>query len=74
MRLDAGELGVAQTRADAFRAAVEAECWPELAPGLAVTVSIGVAVRGVETDPGRIVSLADTRLYEAKRGGRNRVC
>lgn len=72
--LDAGDLGVAQTRADVFRAAVEAERWPDLAPGLAVTVSIGVAVRGVETDPGRIVSLADTRLYEAKRGGRNRVC
>ena len=72
--LGTGDLGVAQSRADAFRAAVEAERWSDLAPGLAVTVCIGVAVRGVETDPGRVVSLADTRLYEAKRGGRNRVC
>jgi diguanylate cyclase (GGDEF)-like protein/PAS domain S-box-containing protein len=40
-----------------------------------VTCSMGVAtlVPGAHDEPGRLIDLADTRLYQAKRGGRNRV-
>lgn len=72
--LGLGDLVAARALAEAFRVAIESESWAALSQGLAVTVSIGVAVRDAECDPGRIVSLADDRLYEAKRGGRNRVC
>lgn len=42
--------------------------------GLEVTVSIGVAVASAnEIDLGAQLSAADAALYEAKRGGRNRV-
>jgi len=43
-------------------------------PGVDVTISIGVAKYvGVET-PEQTVSRADGALYQAKNGGRNRVC
>ncbi|OWY39823.1 hypothetical protein CEK28_07295 [Xenophilus sp. AP218F] len=60
-------------RLDALRIAVERENWSRLAPGLRVTVSIGVAgwARG---DTVRCwLERADVALYQAKRGGRNRV-
>lgn len=47
-------------------------------PGLPLgaTVSIGVAAMAVDErfEFSRLVALADAQLYEAKRGGRNRVC
>ena len=39
---------------------------------LTVTVSAGVAL--YEGDPDAVFQKADKALYEAKRGGRNRVC
>ena len=39
-----------------------------------VTVSIGCAVLGAEDGARELIQLADEKLYEAKRGGRNRVC
>lgn len=72
--LEDGDLDAARARAEELRAAIESEPWATLSAGLAVTVSIGVAIRDAERDPGRIASMADDRLYEAKRGGRNRVC
>lgn len=49
-----------------------------LHPGLpsGATVSIGVATMPTEDgfEFSRLVALADAQLYEAKRGGRNRVC
>jgi diguanylate cyclase (GGDEF)-like protein len=39
-----------------------------------VTVSIGVAELGANEDMDALLRRADAQLYEAKRGGRNRVC
>jgi diguanylate cyclase (GGDEF)-like protein len=70
---------------EAIRRSVESHDWDGVAPGLTVTVSIGVAhfaelaLDGVDApaSPGAaeaLVALADNRLYAAKRAGRNRVC
>jgi diguanylate cyclase (GGDEF)-like protein len=55
------------------RRAVEHERWDALAPGLAVTVSAGLADASEASSPERLLALADERLSEAKRAGRNRV-
>lgn len=47
--------------------------WTALAPGLAVTVSIGVAVGESDDTFTQVVQRADQQLYAAKRAGRNRV-
>ncbi|MEP7368397.1 MAG: GGDEF domain-containing protein, partial [Dermatophilaceae bacterium] len=53
-----------------LHAAVRSAPWGQVAPGLAVTVSVGVghtvASRGA-------IAAADAALYEAKRAGRDRV-
>jgi diguanylate cyclase len=54
--------------AERIRQMVEEFDWAIIAPGLAVTVSIGVAL-----GDGDLISTADRRLYEAKNAGRNRV-
>ncbi len=46
--------------------------WGDVAPGLEVTVSIGVAV-GAAEDTARLLERADALLYDAKRAGRNHV-
>jgi len=54
-----------------IRRALEGEAWERVAPGLRVTASIGVASTEVPGDLEALVSLADQRLYDAKRAGRN---
>jgi diguanylate cyclase (GGDEF)-like protein len=44
--------------------------WDAVAPGLVVTASVGVAC---VDEPGDLAALADRRLYDAKRAGRDRV-
>ena len=39
-----------------------------------MTLSIGVAVDGEAQDIDNLIALADRRLYQAKRDGRDRVC
>jgi diguanylate cyclase (GGDEF)-like protein len=58
--------------AERLRAAIAGERWETIAPGLAITASIGV-VSAHATGTGDLVRLADRRLYAAKRAGRNRV-
>ncbi|WP_372595305.1 diguanylate cyclase [Actinotalea sp.] len=64
-----GSLDQARTVAARIRSGVLAHPWEELAPGLTVTVSIGVA-RGDDRD---LLVSADRALLVAKRVGRNRV-
>lgn len=59
--------------AERLRATVAAHRWHELAAGLAVTVSIGVAHSSEAVGGDALASLADRRLYRAKQSGRNRV-
>lgn len=59
--------------AERVREGTAAHDWAAVAPGLKVTVSAGVALcrRGETTE--QLLDRADQALYEAKRGGRNRV-
>jgi diguanylate cyclase (GGDEF)-like protein len=61
--------------ADRWRAAVEQASLGGLPAG-AVTVSIGLAEGPIDDSDGceAIYKRADDKLYEAKHGGRNRVC
>ena len=73
--------GVTPTRAlevaERVRVAVESEHFPggENQPNGKVTISIGVACFPQNAETGdELINKADEALYEAKRGGRNRVC
>ena len=59
--------------ADRLRGIVAAERWDQIAPGLRVTASIGVASTSAGTGADDVLKLADRRLYAAKHAGRNRV-
>ena len=56
-----------------IRKAVEAYPWDEVAPKLSVTISLGVADDLSLASFEKLVSLADDKLYQAKRSGKNRV-
>lgn len=63
----------AESICERFRTRLEAVDWDVIAPGLAVTASIGLAA-SIEAGSARdVLALADTRLYAAKSAGRNRV-
>jgi len=55
-----------------LRAAFHAEPWPRIAPGLALTASIGVVSALDAADLDGLERDADDRLYAAKRAGRDR--
>ena len=59
--------------ADRLRIGVLSQPWPNVARGLAVSVSIGMAEASEAFDAGALLTLADRRLYAAKYGGRNQV-
>jgi diguanylate cyclase (GGDEF)-like protein len=67
------DLEGALTLAERVRAGVEQYPWEGLAPGLRVTISIGIACLDEGGTPESLVGTADLRLYQAKRVGRNRV-
>lgn len=63
--------------AEAMRAAVAAAPFQEGGKTIALTVSFGIAWAqwpNRPTDPALFIDLADQRLYDAKRAGRNRCC
>ncbi len=57
-----------------LRSSIEALDCSDLAPGLRITLSIGVASSDGVDQHDRLLSRADEALYRAKKGGRNRVC
>ncbi len=59
--------------AERVRAVIAGQPWGEVAPGLAVTVSVGLASALEVGDAQALFTLADRRLYAAKLGGRDRV-
>ncbi len=65
--------GLAMRVAERLRSGVAAADWGKVCKGLAVTVSIGVALSDEVSGPEDALRLADARMYEAKRAGRNRV-
>jgi diguanylate cyclase (GGDEF)-like protein len=72
LALASADRDAARSRADAILAALATEDWSELAEGMRVTVSVGLA----SGDPKSFEELriaADDALYRAKTGGRNRV-
>jgi diguanylate cyclase (GGDEF)-like protein len=64
----------AVTLAENLRARVETHGFSFQGERIPVTISIGCAVLGEEKTAADLIQLADDKLYEAKRGGRNRVC
>jgi diguanylate cyclase (GGDEF)-like protein len=72
------ELAGAVRLAEVLRSSVEALALPHPASdvGKVVTVSLGVAraYPESETQPAGLIAAADQALYQAKQGGRNRVC
>ncbi len=66
-------VGSANGVCEKLRAAVAAYPWSEIARGLTVTISAGVASAARPFDPSALVHEADRRLYQAKESGRNRV-
>jgi two-component system cell cycle response regulator len=57
-----------------FRAAVADNPIVTMACDIPITLSIGVAVCGQSDKVDELLAAADTALYQAKNGGRNRVC
>ncbi len=65
---------VATQICERLRAAIERFDWPSKLAGPRLTMSFGLVTLTAESSFERLVALADARLYEAKAGGRNRVC
>ena len=56
---------------DRIRRAIREEPWEEIAAGLRLTTSVGVATAQHAGDLEALVKLADKRLYDAKNAGRD---
>lgn len=71
--LTGSSLGAAHEAAERIRAAVMTKDWTGIAPGLNVTVSVGIAAHRKGDSVEEILKRADDALYQAKHAGRNRI-
>jgi diguanylate cyclase (GGDEF)-like protein len=71
--LGAVEPSEARARCEALRAQIAAYPWDQVAPGLTVTISIGLAPIKPGGTVAEALASADEHLYAAKHRGRNRV-
>jgi len=67
-------LAGAQALAESVRQKVEEQEFVFQGERIPVTISMGCAVLQPDDGAAELIQRADERLYEAKRGGRNRVC
>lgn len=67
-------LDVAETVCERLRAAIETYPWHSIHADLSVTMSLGVVSGSTQGDFERLIAQADSKLYEAKRNGKNQVC
>ena len=67
-------LAGAQALAESVRIKVEEHEFVFQGERIPTTISMGCAVLAPEDSAAELIQRADERLYEAKRGGRNRVC
>jgi diguanylate cyclase (GGDEF)-like protein len=67
------ERAAAAACCERVRGMIRDEPWEGVAPGLTVTASVGVACADEASDLRGLTDVADRRLYEAKRSGRDRV-
>jgi diguanylate cyclase (GGDEF)-like protein len=65
------DLRAATAGCERIRQAVKNEVWASVADGLSVTASFGLAAADDPDDLEALITLADQRLYEAKRTGRD---
>ena len=72
--LPEADLEVARQICERLRIAIQQFDWQSKQAGLKLTMSFGLATLADEESCERLVALADARLYEAKKAGRNRVC
>ena len=63
----------ARVACEKIRQQVQVYPWSEIAPGLTVTISIGLTDDLSTASPAQFLATADRLLYEAKREGRNQV-
>jgi two-component system cell cycle response regulator len=63
----------ARTACEAVRRAIATYEWTDIARGLAVTASMGLAMSEEAPDSTGRMRIADARLYDAKRSGRDRL-
>ena len=68
------ELQGAVTLAETLREKVAEHRFSFQGENITVTISMGCAEVGTEDTATGLIARADEKLYEAKRGGRNRVC
>lgn len=63
----------ARQRCEALRRCIETEPWEAIAPGLEVTISVGLCDDTELDSIGAMLGVADEAMYRAKKLGRNRV-
>jgi len=72
--LPGADVTAAAAVCERIRRAVAAHRWSTLHPDLRVTISFGLTDVAAASSTAEALVAADARLYQAKRGGRNRVC